>query len=143
MKNKRAQSSVEFAALVTLMFLIFTVFFFAVSTKLSGIQRDNDKMVLEDFGSYVQNELRLATIAEDGYYREFDVPRSLSGRDYEIEIINYPNIEHTDMVIRYVNYSIDYEYVLPVGVNITGSIDKNRNTTVKVIKQDNVVTIST
>ncbi len=142
MRNKKAQSAVEFAALITLMFLIFTVFFFAVSTKLIDIQRDNDVASLEDFGTFLQNELRLASIAEEGYYSEFNIPNSLSGRDYNISIITYEDIGHTDLVIEYVNYSIDYEYVIPIG-DVIGSIDKSKNTTVKVLKQGNVVIVST
>ena len=142
MRKKKAQSAVEFAALITLMFLIFTVFFFAVSTKLIDIQRDNDAAALEDFGNFLQNELRLASIAEEGYYSEFDIPKSLSGRDYNISIVTYEYIGHTDLVIEYVNYSIDYGYVIPVG-NVIGSIDKSKNTTVKIVKQGNVVVVST
>lgn len=142
MENHKAQSAVEFASLVTLMFLIFTVFFFAVSTKLTNIQEDNDRLLLEDLGSYVQNELRLANIAEDGYYRTFEVPRTLLGKDYEINITKYEDINHTDLVVRYINHSIDYEYVVPIG-NLTGKIDKNKNTTVKIVKQNNIIIVST
>ena len=142
MKNKKAQSAVEFAALMAIMFLIFTIFFYAVSTKMVDIQRDNDAAALEDLGSYVQNELRLATIAEDGYQRVFEIPSSLSGRDYNINITRYGGFGHTDLVIGYVNYSMDYEFVLPIG-NVTGSIDKNKNTSVKVVKRGNLVVVST
>lgn len=139
---KKGQSAIEFTVLMGMMFLIFTVFFFAVSTKLLDIQKENEASLLEDLGNYVQNELRLAVIAEDGYFRQFQLPATIGGYDYSINITTYIDMNHTDVIFSYINYTEQMQYVLPVG-NITGSIDKAKNTTVTVKKQNNVVIVST
>lgn len=139
---KKGQSAIEFTIIMGMMFLIFTVFFFAVSTKLLEIQKSNKESLLEDLGAYVQNELRLATIAEDGYFRQFELPATLGGFDYKVNITKYGLMNHTDIVFSYVNYTDTFEYVLPVG-NVTGNIDKSKNTTVTIVKRGNLVVVST
>lgn len=140
--KRKAQSSIEFAAIMSVMFLIFIIFFYAVSTRLTSTQRDNEISMLEDLGTFLQNELRLATTAEDGYYREFEIPETLNGYDYTINITDYGGLGFSDIILRYVNHSFQYSHVLPVG-NVTGSIDKNINTTIKVRKINNVVVVNT
>lgn len=140
--RKKAQSSIEFASIIGVMFLVFIVFFYAVSTKLISTQRDNDISMLEDLGLFVQNELRLATTAEDGYYREFEIPETLLGKEYKINITNYGDIGYTDIILSYVNHTLEYSHVFPVG-NVTGEINKNLNLTVKITKVNNLVIVST
>lgn len=140
--NTKSQSAIEFSILMSVMFLIFTIFFFAVGIKLSDIQRNNEISLLEDLGTYVQNELRLASSAEDGYYREFELPKTLFGRDYDIEISDYGGSGITDVVLKYVNSTIVHEVVMPLG-NVTGTIDKDASTIVIIVKQGNQVIVTT
>ncbi|MFH1398937.1 MAG: hypothetical protein ABIG95_02405 [Candidatus Woesearchaeota archaeon] len=138
---RNAQSSIEFALLVTFMFLIFTVFFVAVSDRLASIYKEREIILLEELGAYVQNELRLAGSAVDGYYREFEVPLDLNGYDYEIIIQDYAaeGLNQTDLIVHYANHSLDYDHVLPVSKLVTGSIVPKLNTTVVITKTDGVV----
>lgn len=141
---KKSQSSLEFALIVTFMFTVLVVFFSASTQRMIEIQIENDRALLEDLGTFIQNEIGLATVAADGYMRVFEVPRTLSGREYNITIYEFTgtNLNHSEIVISYVNYTIDYEYILPLSLNVSGSIDQNVNTNVTIRKKDNNVLVN-
>ncbi len=140
----RAQSSMEFAVIISFMFMILTIFFWAASERLSEIQDQNDKALLEDMGSYLKSELQLAAGAVDGYQRQFEIPRRLAGWQYQIVVNPYSgtDINHSEIILSYVNHSVIYEYTIAVPINVTGSIDPMESLDVNVSKLNNIIYIN-
>ncbi|MBS1266593.1 MAG: hypothetical protein MAG795_00560 [Candidatus Woesearchaeota archaeon] len=142
--GRRAQSSVEFALIISFMFIVLTIFFSAASERLSEIQAQNDKILLEDFGSYLKNEIQLGAVAVNGYERQFEVPEKLAGREYIIKINPYSgtDINHSEVVLKYVNHSVIYEYTIPVSINVTGQINQKESPIVNISKKNSIVFIN-
>jgi pectate lyase len=141
--GKRGQSSIEFTVLISFMFFVFVVFFFVVGSRFTQIRTDNDRLMLEDFGDYLKSEISMAAGAADGYSRVFSVPASLNGRKYRVDINEYTgtNLNLSEMVVSYVNYSLDYSYVVRLPLYIHGDIDQNNGTQVAIRKRGSIIQI--
>jgi hypothetical protein len=139
--QKRGQSSVEFTILISFMFFVFIVFFSIMSNRLAEIRDNNDRLLLNDIGDYIKSEISLAAGSEDGYYRQFEIPRLLAGKPYKIEVVNLSTLgtDFTQLRLSYANYSLLYSYNAKLPMKTKLSIDQMANTTVVISKRDNVV----
>jgi len=143
--GKRGQSSIEFTVLISFMFFVFVVFFYVVGSRFAQIRTDNDRLMLEDYGDYLKSEVSLAAGAADGYSRVFFVPDSLNNRKYRVDINEYTgtNLNFSEMVVSYVNYSLDYSYVMRLPINIHGDIDQYAGSYVVISKRGNLISLNT
>ncbi len=66
----------------------FTLFFLAIQTNIEERNREKENLIIKNLALSVQDEIDLATKASDGYFRGFDVPNLISGKDYDIELID-------------------------------------------------------
>jgi hypothetical protein len=83
---KKAQSGIEFLILIGAVFFFFVTLLMAFQLKIgdkNAEQRTND---VRDLAVSIRNEIDLASGTSDGYYREFSIPNSLSGIDYDVSI---------------------------------------------------------
>ncbi len=123
MKN-RAQSSIEFIILIGVLTFIFLMFLFVLQMNLSDEHEENRNLFIKEIVVTIQNEISLATNSVDGYYREFQVPTTLFGLDYTVEIVAGLVYIHTD----------DNRYALSLPVSdIIGSPQTGNN----VIRKEN------
>lgn len=116
----RGQSSLELLILTGFMFLIFLGALSAGGSHLIDLQRENDRSLLTETAEFLDNEVKIAVEAEAGYFRQFELPSRLGRADYEVFVENGTNF--TEIVLRFVNYSIDFEHTLFAPPTVAGNI---------------------
>jgi hypothetical protein len=98
--NRKAQTSMEFVILTGFMIMTFLVFYIVIQAKLVDANRDKTDQAAKQVENLVVNEIKLAESVTDGYYRQFELPQSINGANYSIDII--PGAGNTpEIVIRY------------------------------------------
>jgi len=119
MKNgRKAQSTIEFTVLMSFMILMFSVFFVLVGQKLVDLRSDRNYEIAKTIQSIVSNEFQLAKNVEIGYTRQFRLPGSVEGMNYQISIIN-----NTELSISVGGKSV----FMRIPQNVTGNISKGLN----------------
>ena len=71
-------------------------FFYIISNKVLEGKADANTQVAEDISQEVMNEIFMAKSVEDGYRREFMLPKKIDGAGYEAYII-----ENRELVVRF------------------------------------------
>ncbi|MBD3249220.1 hypothetical protein GF336_04195 [Candidatus Woesearchaeota archaeon] len=113
----KAQVSMEFVFLVSLAFMIMTVFIASTRSEFDELRSEEERTLVRDVGMMAHSELVIASNVEDGYRRIFDIPEKLDESiEYDIEISNNTLLVYTD----------DYESVFNVP-SVTGQIQKGNN----------------
>ena len=69
----------------TAMIIVFMVVF---SELYQDNLSDKKRIIAEDFGYSLQNEFIIAGETKSGYSREFEIPTTLEGYEYEVYIVN-------------------------------------------------------
>ena len=110
-EQKKAQSAIEFVSLATFMFIVMVVVFAVVGSKLSEAREQANQQIAEDIASLVYREIEIAFSVNCGYARTFEVPKSVNGIDYNIEVV-----DNKELVVNY----LDYEYVKFLPATIGG-----------------------
>lgn len=82
----RGQIALEFSLMVMLAFLFFTVILVIGTNFLLHAQEQRCFAALQDEANALQQELLLASSVHDGYRRTLDVPSTLAGRSYVIDM---------------------------------------------------------
>ena len=85
------------------MFLIFLGFIAVISTKVLESKENERLKIAEDIATTAKNEIELASTSTNGYKRNFDLPISISGNAYTIQIL-----DNRELVVNY----IDKEHIL-------------------------------
>ncbi|MBW2997746.1 hypothetical protein KY349_05390 [Candidatus Woesearchaeota archaeon] len=80
----KAQVAFEFVVLVAVLFTALIVFTAFVRENFSDVQSDTDYYMLKDVALFVKSEMNLAAALEDGYRRDFFVPLTIEGMEYNI-----------------------------------------------------------
>jgi hypothetical protein len=86
--SKRGQSAIEFIILIGAMFFIFLTMLFVIQGNITDKTRENRDLVIRELGLTVQSEITLAAESSNGYYREFVLPPTLLGLEYDVRIID-------------------------------------------------------
>jgi len=125
----KAQSAIESAVVISFMLLIFTMFLLIVTNRYVEIQEQKDRELIKDVGEVVKNEIDLALMAENGYFRSFDLPRDLRDKEYLINLSTASQLKanFSELSIKYFNRSKEFEHVLTLPKNIEGKINKGKN----------------
>lgn len=82
----KAQSAMEFLALVSILLIIFIAFYAVVFQRIQYINDQKDILLGEDIATKVQREILLAAKVSDGYRREFTLSEKIQGMEYSILI---------------------------------------------------------
>lgn len=119
MRNKKAQTGIEFFILIIAVSIIFSLLLGVIQLTLLDKTRERNNVVFRESALRIQNEINLAASATDGYRREFYIPEEVIGKKYEASIVdNFVYLKTLDekyaiaLEIPYVNG------VLVKGVNI-------------------------
>jgi hypothetical protein len=113
----KAQISMQFLMVVTIVFLFFIVFVSGFADRYRDIKMEKERLAAKDLALKVHDEIALAHNMEDGYTRTFTLPDRIEGANYTIGITgNYVAVtsEHA-------------EYSLAVAP-VTGDVQIGNNT---------------
>ncbi len=85
-REVRGQSAIELLILVTAVVFFVALFLLGVRVNIDDRVREQTDIVLLDVASTVRDEIALAAGSTDGYFREFELPLTILGKEYEINI---------------------------------------------------------
>ncbi len=130
---RKAQSSIEIVLLISFMALVSAVFLLAINDRMTWIQKQKDIKLIEDMGSVIGDEITLALGVEDGYSRTFEIPQTLRGINYSVELWSSSTMKtnHSELVLWYINFTKRYETVRILPKNVNGTIYKGKNNITK------------
>ena len=125
MKVTKAQVSMEFLLLVSLMFLVFTFFFVFVNERILEYQLEDNYLALQDTGKTIEKEIDIALKVKDGYQRNFTLPPLVKGFDYTVA--KWSNNGNATIVVNYTKYDLGryYYFNVPPAVNISQIMREN------------------
>jgi len=125
MKNlKRAQGAIEFVIIFSAFLFFFAVFFTVIKINLQKKDFEKERIVARSVVLDVQSEINLAAESSEGYYREFNIPENILGKDYEINNTDDEvYVGMNDMVISYKVSLVNG--TLQKGINIIKKQDGN------------------
>jgi len=126
--NKKSQIAFEFIMLIGIVFLFFGITSYAIIELSETIRYRAEEEYLKDLGLRLKQEVILASGAQDGYYRRFEIPEKINGNDYNI------SIEGSFLVIKTKNR----EYYTRIE-NFTGFFNKTTN---EIRKKEGVIYIN-
>ena len=132
MLSKKAQSSVEVAAIITFMLLTMIIFLIVITDRLVEQQEKKYAVMLDELGDVIEAELELAGSVEDGYNRGFYVQPVLRGRDYDIEFYNSTTMKtnYSKLVMYYLDDEQD-QHIKILPKKAVGNVIKGDNVVVK------------
>lgn len=122
-KKTNAQFAIEFIVLLGFMFLVFVGFLAVVTNKILDAKGDEKLKIAEEIALIAKDEIDLASGFSDGYKREFQIPNTIDGNDFDIEILF-----DRELVVNY----LDAEYVVFLPDNVEGNVGKGVNEILKV-----------
>jgi hypothetical protein len=121
--DKKSQSAVEFIVLGTFMLLVVVAFFAFTSSSAIDANEEGNRQTAEDIAELAYKEVEIAKAVNDGYIRLFNLPLTVSGGNYTINITD--NIE---LLVSFFNK----EHLLFLPANVTGNISKGKNVITRV-----------
>lgn len=103
---RKGQTSIEFMFLMGFMFVIFIVFFLVINDRAVEINVERDRQSLQELNNIIRAEVRNANFFDDGYYREFWVPKMVDGRNFTMDLsddgyemtYNFSSVEYLDFL---------------------------------------------
>ena len=131
--KKKAQSSIEFTLLIGFMFLTFNVFLLVVANKVIDVQNQKDMQLIDDLSYVIKSEITLAAGVGDNYSRTFEIPKTLKGINYSVQLISSDTMEtnYSELVLKYTNFTKSHETVKILPKNVDGVINKGENNITK------------
>jgi len=112
----KGQAAIEFIILIVILFSVFMVYTISTRTKMDEIRNEKEYLMLKDVAKMAQNEILTAVKVENGYFREFELPNSLEGINYTINI--------TGLMITASTENHEQSFLIP---NVTGTLAKGKN----------------
>ena len=123
------------------MLLVFSSIFIVLINISGSAKKEQDRRLLSNMAQIIGEEIRLAASMEEGYRREFEIPDTLSEINFSVALLLDPlEANHSEVVLRAVNYSYEIEVVETLPENINGQIYKGKNI---ICKRDSNVTVNT
>lgn len=132
--SRKSQTAIEAALLIGFLLIIFSAFVIAMNTRLDSVVKDKNSMLLKSANALIKSEVDMATRAQDGYQRAFELPLNLEGLSYNISLHNAAEIgggfsELSTMFVN--NTGVSGEDVLFLPPKINGAPRKGANTIVR------------
>ena len=118
--EKRGQSTIEFMIVFSAIMLFFIIFFSVIQGYNSKKFSERENLILQDLGLNIRDEINLATGSSEGYFREFEIPMNLFGKDFEMNI--------TESHVHVATDNFSYYYSIS---NVTGELKKGTNNITK------------
>ena len=128
LQTRRAQVAFEFVILVAVLFTALIIFTSFVRDNFEDAQVDTDYFKLKDIAISVKAEISLAVALEDGYRRDFFIPLTIDGLEY--------NISRENGFLMFA--SADAEYTVNVPTYL-GDVQKGNN---RIQKEDGLIEVN-
>lgn len=116
---RRGQASLEFVMLISFMMLVFVGFFSLANTQLNASREQEIQQQASDIAERFVEQVRLASLMQDGFARSFRLPTDVDGIAYNIALI-----DNWEVVVIHQGY----EHVEFLSANVTGQINRGLNT---------------
>ena len=135
--KKRAQSAAEMAVIVTFMVLFMSVFLIVIADRFVEQQKKRYDVMLDDISDVIAAEAQIATAVEDGYARKFSIPTKLKGREYNLTLINYFEVDSFDKLTNFSTLVMFFsdkpaaQKITRLPGNVVGKVVKGENEFVK------------
>ncbi|PIN74081.1 hypothetical protein COV22_01200, partial [Candidatus Woesearchaeota archaeon CG10_big_fil_rev_8_21_14_0_10_47_5] len=131
MKKRRVsgQSSLEAVLLISFMCLTLILFLLGVSRRIAEIREQGGRDMLDDVSFVVKTEFALAAVAEEGYFRIFELPTTVAGSFYTLNLTNSTimGTNYSEVVLKYRNEYLGYESVIITPSNAFGRLKPGKN----------------
>lgn len=85
---RRAQVALEFVLILLACFVLFAVMLGGINKQLAELSSQRDAKEIRDVTNRLRGEIFLASIVQDGYYRDFRLPEDINDKSYSLEISN-------------------------------------------------------
>ena len=95
-RNKTGQSAIEFVVIFGFVLFFFISFFTIIQGNQSEKNKEKEKTMIQNIALDIEDEINLAAQSSEGYYREFNLPSNIMGKEYYIEIVNDSIYVHSD-----------------------------------------------
>ena len=82
----KSQVSIEFIIITGVVILFFVGFLVILNINFEDARRQKENTLMKDLALTIRKEIGIAAHSSDGYHREFFIPPTISGRDYEVNI---------------------------------------------------------
>ena len=89
---KKAQSGIEFAVILGAVFFFFVAFIVLINFSIEKKDYEKKDLALTVEANYLADEIALAHQAGEGYERNFTLPQTVLGKNYQIEIVEKKSI---------------------------------------------------
>ena len=83
---KKAQISFEFIMIFTLILAAVIGFIVIINSRLSDISEQQEDLLMKNLANNIKSEVILASSVNNNYFRRFEVPVKISGRNYRIDL---------------------------------------------------------
>ncbi|MEK6899167.1 MAG: hypothetical protein AABW79_03665 [Nanoarchaeota archaeon] len=123
---KRAQSAIEFMILIGVLLLLMTGFLAFVGNNISQKQIEQRTALMRSIADNIEQEIRLANSASNGYSRNLELPSTILGKEYAIDII--------DSLLQIRTLDAKSSLAVPIS-NVTGTLTPGANIIRKVNNQ--------
>jgi hypothetical protein len=85
--KQKGQSSFELLIVTAFLLFVFIGFSFILQQNQNDKEYERTNLLLNGILNDVEEEINLARYSDDGYQREFKLPSSIYGREYNLSII--------------------------------------------------------
>ncbi|MBT4351837.1 hypothetical protein HOD20_04865 [archaeon] len=114
---KKSQVSMEFVTIFVFVLVIFSIFLSITTKKLGEISDERDYIFMRDLAENIKKEIILASQVQDNYFRKFELPPNINGRNYTI------NVTQDELGI----YLPDKSYYATLPLDVKGSFAESLN----------------
>jgi len=111
---------------MTFMMLVFTITFVVVQKKTITVTNEITDKQTTEVSNIIKNEVDMASVALDGYKKQFWIPDYINGEEYDINLT-----DQSELTIKYK----DKIHVAFLSANVSGSISPNKG--YHIIRKDN------
>ena len=87
LKFRKAQSAIEFVILVTAVLFLFVGMLVLIQQKIAASKYESASIAAEEIAKTIQEEINLADGSTDGYSRQFIIPETINGLNYNASIV--------------------------------------------------------
>src|SRR3989338_3881277 len=105
--------------LLTFMFFLFVSFFAVIQGKLADALEGKSRQALIDQATLVYNDIKTASVMEDGFQKIISLPKTINGLHYSAKIHGSSSTQ-IELVLKYENVpNYESSFTLPKNIQFT------------------------
>jgi len=144
---KKSQSSIEAALVMSFMLIALSIFIGVIVHRGIILREEAEVQTLVSIADLIKAEIFFAEKAEDGYIREFTLPRSVDGIPFRVQLLNASllnpgNPQHSELLINATEYKYDLFHVEIMPKSLFGEFCNNDTHYNKVVRNGEQTIVS-